>query len=415
MSTKTRTGTVILDDESVENVAGSSAFDDANDMESGTLIEISEEIRSTSGVIVQVVRQEPREYQGHVADMTPGEFSAQKVADLYGPGVYRIRFIGPNKRFLPGGGQLRIAPKRIPGNEPQRDSGGDMRGVLELFERRDRDERARRQQEEQDSRTRRDRWVELGLAALPGIANLVGAMKGGNSELTSALVAAMKPQPAPQLSEIVATMQGLKDLSGSDKGTDAIDQLSRLLTVAKDLSGGGEGGSGSNWVDLVRDGLKAAPELLAGMQRNGPQMVPVQVHSAPVAPQPVQPVPTLQAALNTPPAEGADMLILIQPILRDAAAKIETWAKDGKNAALRAEVLLDDLPQWLADRLKPQQALEFLNHPQWWEHLIAFHPPLAQYRAWIDELRGELIELVREQLQPKNEDETDAPGDHSEQ
>lgn len=400
MTAKPRTGTVILDGEEPSGDGSQGVFDAANDIEGGALIDISEEIRSTSGVVVQVVRQEPREYQGHVADMTVGEFSAQKVADLYGPGVYRVRFIGPNKRFLPGGGQLKIAPKRVPGGEQPASGGNDVHSILQLFARRDSEDRERRAREEEAGRVRRDDWIKIGLSSLGGIATLVSAFKTGggtNSDLMTAVLAALKPTPQMTPADMVGMLSQLKELSGGSDKADPIDQLSKLLTVARDLGGDSDGGGKSTWIDLVRDGLKAAPDLLAGMQRAGPQTVQVM---------PGAPIPTLQPQAQIPqgepaqpaPQEGQDMWVLIQPILHDIANKIEVWAKAGKNAQLRAEVLLDDLPQWLADRLKPEQALEFLNHPQWWEHLTAFHPPLAQYRAWIDDMRAELIELVKEQI-----------------
>lgn len=399
MTAKPRTGTVILDGEEPSGDGSQGIFDAANDIEGGALIDISEEIRSTSGVVVQVVRQEPREYQGHVADMTVGEFSAQKVADLYGPGVYRVRFIGPNKRFLPGGGQLKIAPKRVPGAEQPASGGNDVHSILQLFARRDSEDRERRAREEEAGRVRRDDWIKIGLSSLGGIATLVSAFKTGggtNSDLMTAVLAALKPAPQMTPADMVGMLSQLKELSGGSDKADPIDQLSKLLTVARDLGGGGDSGGSSNWIDLVRDGLKAAPDILSGMQRAGPQVV--QVQSVPGAPlQPQAQIPQSEPA-QPAPQEGQDMWVLIQPVLHNIAVSIEGWARDGKDAALRAEVLLDDLPKWLADRLKPEEALVFLNHPQWWEHLTAFHPPLAQYKEWIDDMRAELIELVKEQI-----------------
>lgn len=370
---------------------------------------ITDELRGTAGITLQFTRVWPNTpgVVGHCGEMAAEEYSLAESLRRYGPGRYVVRLRGPDNRYMRGGGKLNLAgnPSATLAQPAQSGSvGGEVVQLLEAMNRRQDDQ-------QRAAEARREKMWALALAAMPVVPAIIAAMKGGGGDLTTALITALKPAPQMTPADMVNMMSQLKEMSGGGDKADPIDQLSKLLTVARDLGDKGDGGAGSNWLDLLRDGLKAAPDLLAGLQRSGPQTQTVQV--APHAPQPnpVQ-IPTEDSPAiggSATPPQGADMWILIQPILKDAAVKLERWAKENRNAEIYADVLYDDLPGWLVERLNPAEALAMLNNPQWWEHLTAFHPPLAQYRKWLDGMRAELIELVKEQIAAA---ETLAPSPH---
>lgn len=396
---KQRTGTVVLDDENTENTPDPLEGIDAITVEEANqAFAITDELRGTAGITLQFTRVWPNTpgMVGHCGEMAAEEYTLAECARRYGPGRYVVRLRGPDNRYMKGGGKLNIAGNPTASAAPASQAGpSDAVQMIEAMNRRMDD-----QQRAGDAR--REKLWALALAAMPVMPAIIQAIKGGGgNDLTTALISVLKPAPQP---DVLDMMVKLKALNGGDEKPDTIDQLSKLLTVARDLGGAGEGGGTSNWIDLVRDGLKAAPDLLAGMQRQGPQTV--QVQAVPVMqPQPQQIPQSAPSPAGGTSVEGQqDMFMLIQPILRDAAWKIEKWAKENRNAETYADVLYDDLPEWLVQRLNPQEALAMLNHAQWWEHLTAFHPPLVAYRAWIDELRAALIELVTEQMKPESEE-----------
>ena len=400
---KPRTGTITLDGDEPSVTDPLEGVEAPRADEIDAAFAITDELRGTAGVSLQFTRVWPTTpgAQGHCGEMGAEEYSLAEAARRYGPGRYTVRLKGPDNRYMRGGGKLNIAgnPTGATPAPPPAQGSSEMVALLESMNRRD-------EERQRATDSRNEKFWALALAAVPVIPAIIGAMKGGGGESTAALIAALKPAPAPTMAEVVATLQGLKALNNDKPATDPIDQLSKLLEVAQNLGGKGEGGeSGSNWIDLVRDGLKAAPDLLGVIQSRGPQSVPVHVMpQAPTAPL----IPTVTAeSAATPeviPTEAGDMLALIQPILKDCAVKMENWAKAGKNAQLRAEVLFDDLPQWLIDRIKPAQALELLNNPQWWEHLITFHPPLAAFGPWVREMRLELIAIVEAQIEDEKKE-----------
>jgi hypothetical protein len=395
-----RTATVeVLDGEEPQITSDPlEGIDSISTEEANQAFAITDELRGTAGITLQFTRVWPNTpgVVGHCGEMAAEEYSLAEASRRYGPGRYVVRLRGPDNRYMRGGGKLNLAgnPGASAGPAQTAPGSSDMVQLLEAMNRRQEDR-------ERADAARSEKFWALALAAIPTIPAIIGAMKGGGGDSTAALISALKPPPAPSMAEIVTTLQGLKSLSGDSDKPDPLEQLGKLMGIAKEMSGGGDDSAGgSNWIDLVRDGLKAAPDLLGAIQTRGPQTVTVQTQPVqPVA----QPTPQLQAQAASPQGEQ-DMWLLIQPVLRDAAQKIEKWAKDNRNPASYADVLYDDLPAWLISQLKPEQALELLNHPQWWEHLTAFHAPLAAFRPWIEQLRGELIEIVSEQIETQKQD-----------
>jgi len=100
------------------------------------------------------------------------------------------------------------------------------------------------------------------------------------------------------------------------------------------------------------------------------------------------------------------MLALFLPMIRAELVKLATWGEMGRDHELYAEVFLAELPVIVHQKFSPQQALQYLNHPQWFETISALEPRLAPQREWCDAMRLELIDIIEDQL--KNEPESSA-------
>lgn len=392
-----------------------------NITEGGDLFRVTDELKATQGVRLMFVRTYPAgpDSAGYVGEMTPGEFTTDRVRELYGPGKYKVTIMGP-KGILPGGGSIAIAK----GVERPKDTTGigSLAELMRTLEDRQAAQRA------QDA-TRRDELLKL---AIPGMFTLLASLVGGRQSTDiPALVAALKPAPGPSITDLTTALANIQQLHGGEKSQlSGIDGLLKMAELLEKYRGEG-GGAGSTWVDVLRDVVKEAVPAVrpmleqaaaAAAARAQPQLpapavapapvpirVPMPAPAAASPPLPPKPTPAPPAPAAEPTlTEGADMWEMAKPIIRDQVNKLIGWAAAKGRVDLYAELFITELPQIVAKYVTPTQALAWLQHPDWWQVVKAHYPELEPHYAWLDQFRSELILLVEEQI-PEGTD-ADAAG-----
>lgn len=413
---------VIIEDgtETDDRTRQEEELEQANEDTDGELLRSLQEMSGTAGVSFLFTRTYPNtpDSLGFVGEMTPAEFSLDRVREVYGPGHYRVRVKGP-KGFLPGGGTIRVAKglgTPPPGAAPGGSGAADFASLLRAMNER---EELRRKEESE----RRGRLLELTIpAGITALASMVAAFAGRSSgpDITGLITALKPPPPPPPLSitDLTTALTNIKELSGG-KDNSQVDVLFKVLDLAKDHFGGGDKGE-SNWIDIVRDLLKEGPALVQPLLENlraqqnavaaGTPMtvapVPARANSV-LPPSTVAGVsaPTSPNAMPTPgvtpatPSDGTDMNVMIRQMIAAQTAKLLAWAQADKRVDLYAEVLLDELPAMVHNFVKPEQALQYLRDPTWFEVVKGFEPALAAHRDWLDAMRLELIDIITEQLE----------------
>lgn len=389
-------------------------FEEADEIEGGDLFRVTDEIRGTSGARLMIVRTYPStpDMAGYVGEMTPGEYSTEAIRERFGPGRYRVRIMGP-KGFLPGGGQVHIAKFAAPGGTPGAASASsDLASLLKLLNERD---DARRKEDSEK------KWKLLELT-LPGAITVLASVLGRNTspDLT-ALVAAMKPAPAPSITELTTALASLKSLGPKDDEGSKLDTILKVLEFAKTMSGeNGEKGE-SNWIDVARDLLKEGPAIVAPLLENlrgqanaTPVLLPQPMSARAIAPVPVAPIsqassaesalspPMPEVAENSIPSGENDMMAFAMPIIRAQLAKLLQWASEKRRVELYAEVLLEELPPIVHQYVTPAQALQYLKREDAIAMVTQYEPRLTPHTEWLKAMQGELIEIIEEQLRDEN-------------
>jgi hypothetical protein len=372
---------------------------DLNESEGGELFRAIEEARSTQGAEVILTRTMPADKAGFCDKIPVAEFDLSLLKTRYGPGTYRVRFNGPTG-FLPGGSTIKVAP--APEKPTMTGSGAaDVSSLLELMERRD-----------AERRSRTDDWMKLGISALgPVLAAWVSRSSQGTD--VAALVSALKPAPGPSLADLSQVMVNMRSMT-EPKGTESnVDTILRVFEAAQGMMGDKEDGGkpgASNWIDIVRDLIKSAPDAIkpllqakmgAMMQAQRPTVAQVQPTAqaiAPVVPQPVNPIPPIQptaVAENHVNGEGNVniMLTMMMPAIKENLAKVVGWAEKDRDPAIYADVLVDELPDNFANYIPLPKLFEYLNAPQWFEEVCKIEPRLQSHRAWCDDCRQCIIEI----------------------
>jgi hypothetical protein len=397
-----------------------------NQTEGGELFRVTDELRATQGVRLMFVRTYPAgpDSAGYVGEMGPGEFTTDRVREMYGPGKYKVTILGP-KGILPGGGTITIA-KGV--DKPKTEGVGNIAELLRVLEERQEKQRA------SNSAT----WNKIAELAIPGMFTVLAALVskgGGNQTDVAALITALKPAPQPSIGELTTALAGIQSLQGkpaSELG--GLEGLLKAATLLKEFAGEGGGDKGgSNWLDVLREALKeaipmarpvleqAAANAAARMSAAqvviptpvaAPPAAPRPVIAAPVTAAPVRQAPTAPVAAAAPPlnikptiTEGEDMWQMAKPIIKDQVEKLIRWASEKKEPGLYAEVFVTELPQVVASYVSPQQALTWLQHPDWWKVVRGQYPELEPHFIWLDQFRSELILLVEEQVAEATQNE----------
>ena len=373
---------------------------DLNAAEDGDLFKAIDDIRGTSGAKVRIVKIQPND--GHCEDMDVAEWSLETLRGRWGPGTYKLRIVGP-KGFLPGGGTIKIAPTL------NKSSGtSDITSFLQMMEQRDAERR-----KEADAR-----WSRIIELSIPAGTTLLAAILGRSQGPDIAtLITALKPAPGPTIGDLTGALANIKQLSGGDDKETSLDQILKVMDAVKDFSDSGDsGGKGaSNWIDLVRDLIKVAPDALkpvlearmAAMQNAGaptvrasvqpvikPVAAPATSATASVAPvvQPSAGVAEASSQANT--GDNNMMLAIFIPIIKEKLHTIANWATSDRDPVMYAQVLCDEVGETLAKYLPQAQALEYLNHPDWFKFVCEWESSLSSYKQWCEDFRNELIEIV---------------------
>lgn len=356
-------------------------------MEDGALSRAIEEVRNTEGASAEVHRIMPPERAGFCRRYAMSIFSQERIAADYGAGKYRVKFKGPGDKYIKGGGTISIA-EGISAAPPAGASA--VSEVLALF-------KAEREREEQDRAKRKGEWLEWAKLLAPLVAPKILDMIGGGSK-------------GPSIRDLVATMKDMKDLQAPSANlTTQFSEVMNILQGAKDLVGddGGKSSTGATLVDLLRDfiqspamgalanaipGMGAAPrQLPSGLPSTGSPAGP-----ATAAPQALAANSGSAPATAAPsPAGQPDMLAQLN-WLRGTLAQLLIQATKQSNPRLYAEVVLDNLPEFVPAK----DLLERLSAPDWWTQLQRADARIATHEAWFTKFRNAAIRLLRHRLTP---------------
>jgi hypothetical protein len=344
------------------------------------IFRMTDELRSTAGIVCQVTRKLPPHMAGYCGEITPGEFSLERVRKIYGPGKYAVRLKGP-LGYVKGGGTLDIAPLPEGAIPPAVQSGGSAAEIIAALDKRSSDHSSE--------------WKSWAQILTPLLVPVLGAW--------------LKPREN-QVTELVQGLAALKGLNPDPPKPEGLEsQLDRIMGVMDKLkqAQGEQSSTGATWVDIVRDGisaLKGPAEVLAGrlLSPGLPTLPARPMLSAPAPFGPTSapaPAPSTGAPVSPPagaagpPSNGDSApvgVISLLPWLRDNLQALIYQAGRNKDPGLYASVMLDNIPPGL----DPALLKGFIERPDWWAQLQQFAPGVTPYPAWFEEFREAVLEIL---------------------
>jgi hypothetical protein len=339
----------------------------AGDVDPGDMIaeeEIEAAVASIPGRAEAQVERRSREGRWvHLDTIHPDQVSTSQFAEMYGGGIYRVKFRGPGTGKMKGQMVWRpgfklvevddTIPKKAPPKYRPEEKGPTAAPGLDVA----------------------TEMAKLSLTVM----NAVGAL----------MAKAMQPDPIQQ--EILRSLLNRKEPDSLDRALaiakelrggsssslkDRLEELELIESIAERRGGGRETGT-TPW-DLAKQGLETVARMLPA---------PGAAPAAPGAPQPSTPAPAPEAP---PPVEGT---VPADPVLRMLGTympRLVEKAQQDRDPDTWAGVLLEEIPPGFYPR-----ALEFARQPDLLEQLTAAYPATVPVREWF----GELLEALKDRLE----------------
>lgn len=215
-------------------------------------------------------------------------------------------------------------------------------------------------------------------AAMPaGIAQAIEAMAANQRQMLEAMNSRPAVDPMANMKEMLTLMTMMRSAMGGDaprRERGLVDQLADLKAL-RDMAGELANGEKPEPADPLTAALPGLLELIKGAQRPAPDaspMPPVMLPADMTAPALTQPQETPAMPTVTDPAQAVGLLQKkLKTIMALAAANVDP--EEG------ATILYEHLPDELVDVLRA---------PNWFESLQQFAPEAAPHREWLDKARG---------------------------
>lgn len=338
-------------------------------------------------------------------------FSQDYVRDNYGGGRYRVQFFGPRDgkvayikqtQFdvdltippkVPGVGVAAQAPAASASNAPQGSSALDM-AIVSMLTTMMQNMSAQQNQQAEATRAMTAMQMQMmkdhSTMLAAQLAQLGQKPDRDPFDMVKDLAALIKPEPTRSLREELETLQMLKEITGDSAGE-------------------------TSWLDVVKE--LAPPLLQNAANANRPERVrrPARMVDGSGAPLtapvegPGQPARVAGSgapdgggvAAPTPGAEAPNVEVM--PSLKFVAPiipKLVKWAGQGRPPALCAEWQLSEIPEGFYPMLREQ-----LSAPSLLDDLGQAFPATIPVRAWIEEFRAAMLELMEPESEHDGDDD----------
>jgi hypothetical protein len=367
---------------------------DLDELGEGDESEILEALESlddgNSGVTWELYCTAPFDKQGLVRRMVREELRTLRDEILkLGPGTYQLKARSPRGRYIEKSSKMfKVSGLAVRNAEPA--SSSPARAPLDpMLLMQQLEEKI----EKRAAAAKAEKWETIKLltpflapAAVELVKSLFGNRGGGGVK---------------ELVEALAVLKGLQGGDGSDK---AIEAMFKGIELARDM--GGADGKGRSWPDLVLETIREISPVAKSI---------VDTRAAAIAAtsqQPPTPAPALlpAAAANGHAAglQGGTLdprFEMAKPLLNKLANDLEDFAGNAAHPDLTAESLWAKVPMFVRSQVSQQQLLEWLNSPDWWQHLATFRPTLQAFQNYCNDVRLSFIKLLEDEP-----DEVDAGG-----
>lgn len=360
-----------------------------------------QEMGGTDEIKWQVTKIHPASESGYCATYSSAELSLDRIRDEFGAGKYKIRGLNERNRYI-GGKNVSLVGTTKRNNDPQPVVKTDVPTFSDMIALMN-----------QSSQRQMDMMMMMQKSQTDMLAAVLGNRGNG----------APVYDPNAAQANMIAMMGVMKDLFKPSE-TGAVDMLMKGLELGREL--GGEGGE-MDWMSLAAKGLDTIkpaleaqnaaikanprPQMRPQLQQPRPQpaRLPTQSTAAPAAP--AAPPPPSPSTPEKPKEE--DMNLQLITWVKGQVRLLAYQAKRQSDPELYAAVFVDNLPPEIGE----DQVLANFSADDALDKLALIAPEVIENKAWFEEFRKAVVEMLNEPDQDEEEseeidyDQFEAPND----
>lgn len=412
------------------------------------------------------IKSENPDNDGYLEEVSTARLSMEYLRDEYGPGTYRVRgaytaggsYAGQRTVVVAKGAKQKVTDTNVSGAP-----GFDLQAFLAQQETRDRERRqeeeARREREEERREKERARRMELIATIAAPASAVIAAMFQNRGPDMGALLAALKPEPAPNMLDVVQALRAMKELDAPPAAVqqeDAIDKTVKLMEFLKDMGGmGGKTDGETGLWDIAKEIIKQigpgagqmlgaigqAVQLKATLPAPAPASVPtsravresdvarIAAPASTVPPSALLPpmsMPTSSASIPTPSMPSNALptpSLTLSPRMSEKSSVALTNQEIERMGWLQLLPLAPHLP-WLKGQverlivcaargsdpelyaevlldelpaaLDPQKMAALLASPDWFKMFSGLDARISQYPEFFDAVRQTILGMIQE-------------------
>ena len=343
--------------------------DDTEDTPEDRVKRVLADLRDDSRAVVKLYRRGAANKIFWCDDFPLSDFDAggfQLIRERFGPGEYQIRVYGNGGVKTKADINIMGATANAPA--PTHQNNNELGAVLSAIQ--------------AQNQTLLD-FMQRQNAPAPAVDPMAQMKSMMELMVLMKSATATPPPPAPSpIGEIVAAMRELRGAAKELIPGEAEDKEPSMMQLAGQI------------VPVLRDVLT---QNRMPADTPMPQIaVPESIAHAPNPIQEIPPQPQTQQQSQTPQTDDDEMNALQKIKLAALVQKLLQMAVENKPAQDGADLILDKAPD---------EVIDFLDAPEWWEALAGAVPALVPHRVWLTAVR----DLVVASLEDPEEPPTPAP------
>lgn len=333
------------------------------------------EVGDGGQVSIHVTKLQPKDEAGACTAYASGELSIDRLRDEWGAGVFRLVFRAPTGRIITRR-QLSVVAKKV---QAQPATAAEVARLME------------------------EKSAGKGDGGMASMIPLIMKVMDSNTQQMVALLsrpAPTPPAPPPPMGpqEIIAMMTGLANMMKPSESQ--VDLLLKGVKLFKDLQPEGDSDS---LTGLLSKGLDLAGNMVGKVP--APAQVPPRPSVTVTQVKPPPAIETPEAVAPTDEQKAASLLEAKVAWLREQLRRLVEKAERGRDPALYADLLLDELPEFVV----AADLRGALLDSEWFAQLSLLNSDVSKYRAWFTEFR----DCIAERLDEAQPSEPAAPSENA--
>ena len=238
----------------------------------------------------------------------------------------------------------------------------------------------------------------------PALREMIAQMAAGQQAMLQALT--QRPDPMANMQQMLTLAASFKQAFGG--GESSKSTITEIVGAIRELKGAANELVPGAAEEKEPSPLSMLPQVLDVVGKFAPAFAQQNAQPAAVQPAPYFPPVALPPAVAGNPAPAVDPAVS-SPVAQPMQGASDVPSDEEMNAiqivlfrgylsklcAMSAAGNVEEAATFVVDKM-PNEAIDVLEMPNWFELLAQFYPGAAPHREWLDKVRARVLQMVNE-------------------